>query len=186
MTTVDEWFDRFRREDLNLQVRYLDQDDHGSNAWESLSSSLNHAIADLHINYAYGSDVVTPDDEAVLGQIVSEVNGLYWKTRGDLEVRYKTFIDYVTSGDPILQNWALLRILDTPQQQINDGSFPVFPLPTVVVQDESGQDRLNLLIGPNFYHGDWAEVIVFNRMRSVSERGLVVHYLNGRYGLGAK
>ena len=38
----------------------------------------------------------------------------------------------------------------------------------------------------NFYYGDWAEVIVFNRILSVSERGLLINYLNGRYGLGAK
>ena len=38
----------------------------------------------------------------------------------------------------------------------------------------------------NFYHGDWAEMIVFNRILSASERGLVINYLNGRYGLGAK
>lgn len=41
--------------------------------------------------------------------------------------------------------------------------------------------------GPwNFYYGDWAEVIVFNRILAASERAMVVNYLNGRYGLGAK
>ena len=44
----------------------------------------------------------------------------------------------------------------------------------------------NLLIGPNFYYGDWAEVMFYDRILSANERALLVGYLNGRYGLGAK
>lgn len=39
---------------------------------------------------------------------------------------------------------------------------------------------------PNYYYGDWAEVIFYDRILSASERALLVGYLNGRYGLGAK
>lgn len=42
------------------------------------------------------------------------------------------------------------------------------------------------LLWPNFYYGDWAEVIFYDRILSANERALLVGYLNGRYGLGAK
>ena len=38
----------------------------------------------------------------------------------------------------------------------------------------------------NFYYGDMAELIFYNRILAASERALLVGYLNGRYGLGAK
>ena len=44
----------------------------------------------------------------------------------------------------------------------------------------------NSVLGPNFYYGDIAEVIFYSRILSASERTLLVGYLNGRYGLGAK
>jgi len=37
----------------------------------------------------------------------------------------------------------------------------------------------------NFYNGDWAEMILFNRILATPERALVIGYLNGRYALGA-
>ncbi|CAN5440189.1 hypothetical protein BH09MYX1_BH09MYX1_54850 [soil metagenome] len=43
----------------------------------------------------------------------------------------------------------------------------------------------NLLLN-NFYYGDWAEAIFYNRILSNNERVLIVNYLNGRYGLTAQ
>ena len=45
----------------------------------------------------------------------------------------------------------------------------------------------NTLVVPNnFYYGDWAEVVFYNRILTAGESALLVGYFNGRYGLGAK
>lgn len=38
---------------------------------------------------------------------------------------------------------------------------------------------------PNYYWGDWAEVILYNRILTVNQRSTLIGYLNGRYSLGA-
>ena len=36
-----------------------------------------------------------------------------------------------------------------------------------------------------YYLGDWAELIIYDRILSANERAIIINYLNGRYGLGA-
>lgn len=36
-----------------------------------------------------------------------------------------------------------------------------------------------------YYLGDWAELIIYNRILSANERAIIINYLSGRYGLGA-
>ena len=42
----------------------------------------------------------------------------------------------------------------------------------------------NTVVGV-YYLGDWAELIIYNRILSPNERAILINYLSGRYGLGA-
>lgn len=38
--------------------------------------------------------------------------------------------------------------------------------------------------GPTYYHGDWAEMVLYGRALAADDRALLINYFNRRYGLG--
>ena len=64
--------------------------------------------------------------------------------------------------------------------------LPHFTSPTNTVGAGVASPELgsNVSVGV-YYYGDWAELIIYDRILSPNERAIIINYLSGRYGPGA-
>ena len=85
--------------------------------------------------------------------------------------------------------------LNTPQvYEVQNAAGSWVNLLNGVSQSSSASNTVGLAAAPQiggnsvggvYYYGDWAEMVLYNRILSSVERQSLVNYFNGRYGLGA-